>query len=149
MPTASSVPSRTDAYLSRASAGDRFEIAASRIAVERTASPRIRAFAQRMIDEHTTTSESLQAAAKEARLLPVPPALNLDQQRLLRQLSSMPAAGFDIGYLSGQRSAHQQALTLHQGYAAHGEVPSLKATAAKISAVVQHHLDELDALPQH
>ena len=65
----------------------------------------------------------------------------------------------DLGAPSRVRSdfaAHLEALTLHSGYADHGDNAALKAAAAKTKPIVQSHIDELkkiggdalkDALP--
>jgi putative membrane protein len=65
----------------------------------------------------------------------------LDQ---LRSAGSGPT--FDQAFQQIQIQAHQQALTLHQNYAASGDVPALRATAAQIVPVVQNHLSALQSL---
>jgi putative membrane protein len=45
--------------------------------------------------------------------------------------------------LHQQLAAHLEALTLHSGYADHGDNPVLKAAAAKTKPIVQSHIDQL------
>ncbi len=52
-------------------------------------------------------------------------------------------ADFDLTYLHQQLAAHLEALTLHGGYADHGDNPALKAVAAKIKPVVEQHIAEI------
>jgi hypothetical protein len=49
----------------------------------------------------------------------------------------------DVTYLHQQLAAHLEALTLHGGYADHGDNAALKAVAAKVKPVVQHHIAEI------
>jgi putative membrane protein len=65
----------------------------------------------------------------------------LDQLR-----ASGTGPSFDMAFKNAQISAHQAALTLHQNYAASGDVPALKAVAGQIVAVVQMHLQQTQML---
>ena len=49
-------------------------------------------------------------------------------------------------YVRQQKTAHRNALMLHQRYAANGTTPQLKAAAAKIAPVIQSHIDKLNAM---
>jgi putative membrane protein len=53
---------------------------------------------------------------------------------------------FDKTYLDQQEAAHNEALTLMQGYADHGDDAGLKAAAAKAVPKVQAHLDKVKSL---
>ena len=52
----------------------------------------------------------------------------------------------DTLYIRQQKSAHQRALMLHQGYAETGTVAPLKTAAGTIAPVVKTHIGELDAM---
>ena len=87
------------------------------------------------------------AAAQSAGLTPPPPALLPQHQALLDQLRSAGSGpSFDMAFRDIQINAHQQALQLHQNYAASGDVPALRATAGQIVPVVQMHLSQLQGL---
>jgi putative membrane protein len=65
----------------------------------------------------------------------------LDQ---LRSAGSGPT--FDQAFQQIQIQAHQQALMLHQNYAAQGDVPALRTVAGQIVPVVQGHLQALQSM---
>ena len=55
------VPLDRETFRQLALRSDAFEIASSRLALERSRSPRVRAFAQEMISDHAMTSQALNA----------------------------------------------------------------------------------------
>jgi putative membrane protein len=88
----------------------------------------------------------VKAAAMKSGLKPKPPMMTSDQQAMLKQLRAASGSARDSAYVDQQKTAHQQALALHQGYAGSGDKPALKAAAAKIVPVVQHHIDMLNGM---
>ena len=133
--------SSTD-LLREAARSDRFEIEEGRMAVRMAKSAEVRAFAARMIRDHTNSSAQLKAAAARAHIaMPPPPPLSPEQQAMLNKTQGMARmGGFDADYVNDQVMAHQQALTLLSGYAAHGSSDALRTAAAKIVPVVRAHL---------
>jgi putative membrane protein len=131
-------------FVKAAAIADIYEIEAGKIAVARAKRADVKTFGQMMIDMHTKTSDDLKAALKNNNIAIAPPTA-LDDRRL-GMLQNLRAAGdsdFDLAYLHQQLAAHLEALTLHGGYADHGDNPVLKAAAAKTKPVVQAHIDEL------
>jgi putative membrane protein len=133
-------------YVAKAGAGDMYEIRSSRIVLGSTRNPAIRNFANRMITDHSQSTAMVKAAAHRSGMTPRPPMLDRDQRAMLAQLRAAHGRDRDGLYVSQQKTAHDQALALHQGYAADGDKPALQAAAAKIVPVVQHHIAMLNHL---
>ena len=55
-------------------------------------------------------------------------------------------ADFDKLYVEQQKTAHQKALDLLQGYSSGGDNEALKAFATKASGVVKTHLDHANSI---
>lgn len=124
-------------------AGDAFEIAASRLAVDRAPTPAIKAFAQKMIDAHTASTDRLKKDG--ATLTPAitpDPALSAEQQQKLDALKPLAGMAFEQAYMADQIAAHETALGVVQAYAASGSDPILKRIAADAVKMVSDHLDE-------
>jgi predicted outer membrane protein len=70
---------------------------------------------------------------------------DLDDRRkgMLQNLRAAGDADFDLAYLHQQLAAHLEALTLHGGYADHGDNAALKAVAAQVKPLVEHHISEI------
>jgi putative membrane protein len=134
-------------YLAQAASADQFEIQSGQLALQASQNLAVRNFSNMIIADHTRSTQMLTAAAQAAGV-PVPaPAILPAQQAMLDQLRSAGTGpAFDMAFKNAQISAHQQALALHQNYAAGGDVPGLKATAGQIVPVVQMHLQQAQML---
>lgn len=133
-------------YALAAASSDQFEIQSSREALTRSQSPEVRRYAQMLIDHHTQTSATLMAAAQDAGMAPPPPVLMPRHAAMLRTIQAAPMDRFDRVYLTAQVPAHQEALLLHQTYAASGDTPSLRSAAGAAVPFVQQHLAEAQGM---
>ncbi|HEX8444270.1 MAG TPA: DUF4142 domain-containing protein [Allosphingosinicella sp.] len=129
-------------YVRLAGASDLFEIQSSQLALSRGQRAETRQYAQMLVTHHTQTTQATMAAARAAGMNPPPPMLLPMQQQMLDQLRRASVANFDRVYMTQQIPAHEMALTLHNNYAANGDTPSLRATAATALPLVRQHLDE-------
>lgn len=138
-PSARSSAVDTQVYLNQATAADIFEIESSRLALERSRDPAVRALATRMLDEHTRSSAKMEAASKALGMKSQVSAVGGVAAQRLAQLRNTSGAEFDRMYLSMQAEAHEQAYNVHSGYAAHGETPQLRSLASEMATLVQQH----------
>lgn len=135
-------------YMEMAASGDLFEIESSRIALQRSPDPTVRSFAQMLINDHTRLSQTMMDTARSAGLTPPPPAMLPHHQEMLQRLQTAAPNSFEAAYRNEQIVAHQEALTLHQTYAAQGDNPALRSVAASAAPVIQSHLSHAQSLPQ-
>jgi putative membrane protein len=137
----------TPKFIEEAAIGDMFEIATSKLALTRTKSPEIKAFAQQMITAHTATTAALKKTLATANVTETPPA-TMDERRtsLLDELTKTAADKFDAKYLDQQTQAHREALGLMDSYATHGENPALKTLAAETKPKIQMHMEMVSKL---
>ncbi|MFC3067743.1 DUF4142 domain-containing protein [Phenylobacterium soli] len=131
----------TGAFVSNAAQSDMYEIQAAKMAEQRSKNPEVKAFAKMMVSDHTKLSNEMKPLITAAGQ--TPPA-DLDQRRkgFLDNLKAAPDADFDKTYIDQQVSAHDEALTLMQGYAKDGGDAGLKAAAGKAVPIIQKHSDE-------
>jgi putative membrane protein len=140
-------PLMAPGYMAQAGSADQFEIQSGQLALQASQNPAIRNFANMIIADHTRSTQMVVSAAQSAGLAPPPPALLPAQQAMLDQLRSAGSGpSFDMAFQQAQISAHQQALQLHQNYAAQGDVPALRTAAGQIVPVVQMHLQQIQSL---
>lgn len=133
-------------FVKAAGASDTYERQSSQLALQTTKDAKVRDFATMMLKDHANSTQMVAKAAREAGISPTPPALMPDQAQMIAQLRSATGAARDRLYVTQQKAAHQKALALHQGYARSGDKAPLKAAAAKIAPVVEHHLEMLQAM---
>lgn len=96
------------------SASNQEEIQMSRVALERAQDPRVRSYAQRMIDEHTRVESEMTAMLRAKGMAPIDNALSLQMKRnlppKLDMLRGMTGTQFDMGYMMRQIHAHEMTL---------------------------------------
>jgi putative membrane protein len=132
----------TDAYVPAAAISDMYEIESSKMAVGRTKSPEIKAYAQMMIDHHTKTTAELKPLATGVEGVTLPTAPDERRKGMLDNLRGASDADFDNTYLDQQTVAHVEALGVHEGYSRGGDNAGLKAFAAKTAPIVSAHLEQ-------
>jgi putative membrane protein len=144
---ADAMPTDASAYVMMAGASDLYEIQSSQLALQKSSNDAIRGFAQMMIDDHTKTTQTVTAAARAAGMTPPPPALQPMQAQMIAELQPLSGADFDATYVSQQRTAHDMALALHSNYAQNGDTAELRQAASTAVPIIQHHIQQLQAMP--
>lgn len=139
-------PTDAASYVSKAGAGDSWEIASSKAVLGKTQNADVKKFAQMMIDHHTNASEKLMTAAKAGQISAGPPQMDAMQQKMLEDINNATTPDVDATYLRHQQTAHNAALELHQNFAQNGMNESLKKTAGEMAGVVKTHIAELQKL---
>jgi putative membrane protein len=113
------------------------EIATGKLAQTKSQNDEVKAFGQKMIDDHTTAqNELLQLAQSKGVTLPIAP--DAKQQAEAKKLEAMSGDKFDKAYMAANVKGHSTAHQLLQR-ASSAKDPDLKAHAAKVSAVVDTH----------
>jgi len=116
------------------------EIEASKLALEKAASPDVKSFAQKMIDDHTKVGDELKTLAQGKGVTP-PDGPSLVQTAKIKALGLMSGENFDKMYASQIAvSAHEDAVELFKKNAAEAEDPDLKAFASKTLPALEEHL---------
>ena len=138
-------PTMAPDYVKDAGAGDMFEIQSSKLVLQSTHDPKVRAFANKMIADHMKSTAMIKAAARKDHVAVPAPMLMPNQQQMLSDIRSANGAARDALYMQDQATAHQAALMVQQSYAQSGDKPALMATAGQIVPVVQSHIDMLNS----
>jgi putative membrane protein len=133
-------------FVTRASTGNLFVVEESRLALDRTEDPQVKALAHQLIDEHGAAQAELEAAA-DGSDASVATTLDSIRQARLTALQSKSGADFDKTYIADQSETHSNALTLYGDYMLLGENKKLKALAIKLIPVTETQLKTVRALP--
>lgn len=128
-------------YTRMAASSDQFEIQSGQLALQMSQNPAVRQFAQMLIEHHQQTTAQLATAAQSAGLPVPPPAMTGAHAQMLANLRGAPMGSFDMAFRDAQIQAHQEALGLHQNYAANGDIPALRTVAGAAVPVIQQHLN--------
>jgi putative membrane protein len=92
-----------------------------------------------MVTDHTALSNAVKPLIVKAGKTP-PAGLDERRKGLIDNLNAAAPAELDKVYIAQQDAAHNEALTLMQGYADHGDDAGLKDGAAKALSKIKSHL---------
>lgn len=143
MPAATPVADVTTAqgFVTAAATSDMYEIAAAKVAEQKSKTPAVTAFAAKMIHDHSASTAELKKVLAGGAISATPPAaMDEHHSGMISALTQAPAAGFDKAYMDQQVAAHSEAVALFQGYTSGGDNDALKAFAAKVLPTIQSHL---------
>jgi putative membrane protein len=138
-------PASTDAFVTNAAISDMYEIQAGQIAQTKGQSAEVKAFGAQMVTDHTALSNAMKPLIIKAGKTP-PAGLDERRKGLIDNLNAAAPAAFDKVYITQQEAAHEEALTLMQGYADHGDDAGLKGGAAKALPKIKAHLNHVQGL---
>lgn len=115
------------------------EVQMGNLALQKARSADVKAFAQRMVSDHSKANEELQQLVT-AKGLALPAELAGDHKAGLEHLTSMSGAEFDKTYMQHMVSDHQKAVTLFQNGANTLQDADIKGYATKNLPILQEHL---------
>lgn len=136
---ADKMPSADKTFAQKAVPDGMFEVEAGKVAAQKGTSEDVKAFGQRMVDDHTKVNNELMQIV-ESKGLKLPKKLDSKGKAQLSKLSKLSGADFDKEYMTLMVKAHQGAVKLFSNEADKGKDPELKAFAAKTLPILQDHL---------
>jgi len=125
----------------------RSEVTQAQAAMPRAQDSQVRAFAQRMFDDHQATEDKLQAFLETMRIVPDKSELSADVERvgtsMTNNLRQASAHDFDVSYLEVQIYMHRRALTiLDRQLIPQATQPDLQGELQAMRAMIADHLNE-------
>jgi putative membrane protein len=116
------------------------EIEAGKVALSKTQNDSVKTFAQKMIDDHTTSQQEVQQLA-QAKGVTLPTEPDKQHKDMLKKMSGLSGETFDRRYVAqGGLEDHKKAHALLQRVETRAKDPDLKALAGKTLPVVDQHL---------
>jgi hypothetical protein len=94
-----------------------FEIESSKLALDRSQAGPVKAFAQRMVDDHSAAAVKFKEAVLDAKLAMPPDKLDAKHRANVDELAGKQGGDFDKAYIEAQYKAHVETVDLFKGYA--------------------------------
>lgn len=139
----------TQEFVNKVSMSDQFEIATSKLALEKSGNADVKEFAGMMVKDHQKTTAGLKAALKKSEFKQSPASgLDSAHQKKYDELAKLSGKEFDEKYASLQDDAHEDAVKLFTNYAENGEDPALKQFAANTLPALKTHHDHAEKLEE-
>lgn len=121
---------------------DMYELKAAEIASRRSGNAQVKELAAMITTDHTASSAKLKSLAPaSAPDVAIPTALDERRQGMIDNLTSASDADFDRVWLTQQEAAHNEALTLLNGFKDNADAPPLAALAGEVIPKVTMHRD--------
>jgi putative membrane protein len=117
------------------------EVQLGKLAEDRSASPEVKQFAQRLVQDHTTANQELLKIAKQ-KDISVPREVNDTHEEVVKLFSRLEGAEFDREFLRYQVMHHEKDTAAFALQAKDGQDPELKAFAAKHLPILKEHLQQ-------
>jgi putative membrane protein len=132
-------------FLSTAAQSDMNEIKLSQLAETKASSPQVKAFAKKMVTDHTKLETQMKPFATKWSLTP-PAGLDPDHQAVYDRLSGLSGPDFDKAYMTGMAQDHHKALDAFTTEAQSTQDAQFKAAVLKGKTVVAGHTTMADNL---
>lgn len=128
-------------FVNNAGQANLVEIRTSEMALEKSTNADVKAFAQKMIDDHKAALDKIKATASSASLMAPPEALDDFHMRRINDLTETDGdADFDADYAALQVDAHNDAIKLFEDYSRDSDAtPELKALADEMLPALNEH----------
>ena len=134
-------------FIIQASIGNLQEVAIGRLAAEQASSPDVKAFARRMVADHSKAEAQLMQLIR-ARGFQIPPeATDPPVEDLM--LKNTPAKDFDRVYVHMMAPGHRETVSMFENYALSGKDPDVRAYAQQTLPVLKEHLVAITAIDDH
>lgn len=136
-----SAKAQTDAdkkFLATAAQSDQNEIALSKLALDRATNPDVKAFAQKMVNEHQQMTESMKPFADKWGLT-APSGPDASHKKEWDKLNGMSGAAFDKEYMSEMVTDHTKAYSAFTKEGEDTKLPDFKEAVLKGKTKVAAH----------
>jgi putative membrane protein len=135
----SSEMTRDQRFIREAARGGTTEVVLGKLAADRAASQKIKAFGERMVADHGKAVEALKnlAASKQVTL---PTALGPKNQAIQDRLAKLTGPQFDRAYVKNMLADHKKDVADFMHEASSGKDPAVRAWAAQVLPTLQEHL---------
>ena len=135
-----SVSSGDQEFLDNALLGGLVELQTSGIAVTKAQNEEVRAFAQKMISDHSKANKELKELGKEKGATLVG-GTGSEEHKEMADLSKLSGAAFDKEYVKRMVAAHKKDVAVFQKQADSGTDAGLKRFAAETLPTLKMHLE--------
>jgi putative membrane protein len=136
---ARSLDSADHKFVEDAAQGGMAEVALGQLAQQRGSHAQVKAFGQRMVDDHTKANDDLKRMAS-AKKLELPSTSGAAHRLHADQLGTLSGTEFDRAYVKHMLNDHQKVVSDFEKAAKSAKDPDVKAFAARTLPTLQAHL---------
>jgi putative membrane protein len=136
-------------FLVMAASNGVFEVDAGRLALERSKDSEVRAFAERLVQDHTQANEQLKVVAGRAGLADAPAGMVAMHRAQLESLRALDGRAFDREFAAQAGvAAHSEAVAIFERAAREVSIADVRAFAEAALPALREHLKAAHSLAQ-
>jgi putative membrane protein len=132
-------------FLRKAAEGGIAEVELGKLAVQKASSPDVKAFGQKMVDDHTALNNEMATVADTLGVM-LPKKMNKDDQAEYDKLSALSGDDFDMEYLRFMVKDHHTDLREFRIEAASTSDQTLRDAVDKGSKMIHEHMVMVDKM---
>ncbi len=126
--------------LQKVADADKAEIEMGQLAQSNAASPKVKDFGQKLVDDHTQNSQQVQQLAQQ-KGVQLQDQEKPDEQSMKTKMENMKGAQFDKAFMQHEKDGHAKLLKELQSQQDQVQDPDLKSLISQTITSVQQHLD--------
>jgi putative membrane protein len=132
-------------FMKKAAQGGMAEVELGKMVAGKAQSPEVKAFAQRMVTDHSKANDELKALAAKMNVM-LPTTVNNEQKEMMDKLSKLSGAELDKEYVKGMVEDHEKDVAEFQKESESSANADVKAFAAKTLPTLKSHLDQIKTI---
>ena len=133
------------AFINDAAPGGMAEVELGKMATGKAQNPDVKAFAQKMVEDHTKAGDELKTLAAQKKVM-LPPDVLPSHKQLMEKLLKMNGADFDKEYVKAMLEAHEKDVAAFENVSKTAADADVKAFATKTLPTLKMHLEMIKAL---
>ena len=130
-----------DMFAKKAAEGGMAEVELGKLAADKATNPDVKAFGQRMVDDHTKANDQLKGVASQENV-PLPTDMTAKDKAEKESLSKLSGTAFDRAYINHMVLDHKKDVADFQKEASGGQDDAIKNFAAQTLPTLQDHLKQ-------
>ncbi|HVU47897.1 MAG TPA: DUF4142 domain-containing protein [Terracidiphilus sp.] len=140
-------PIADQAFVRETMEGDNAQVAMSQLAQEKSTSPDVKQFGQKMVQIHTELNEQLKPAAKQLGV-DEPKGPSRKQKQEITKLQALSGPDFDTAYIQAMAKQQQHDLKQFKNESESGQSPGVQMAAKQDAPILAQHYQVLEKLAQ-
>jgi putative membrane protein len=132
-------------FIKKAAQGGLAEVELGKLATEKAASPEVKQFGQRMVDDHGKANDQLKQVASQKGIT-VPEKLNAKDAATKARLEKLSGKAFDRAYMQDMVADHTKDVSEFRTESKSAKDPDVKSFASQTLPTLKDHLKEAKSI---
>ena len=133
------------AFMNDAAPGGMAEVELGKMAASKAQNAEVKAFGQKMVDDHSKANDELKQIAAQKKVM-LPPDVLPAHKQLMEKLSKLSGAEFDKEYVAAMVEAHEKDVAAFENVSKTAADADVKAFATKTLPTLKMHLEMIKAM---